>query len=84
MKTEIGRDCPQPKPKRGYSIWIENGVWYSAPRVSAKKFGSHAYDNGGYEKGIRDCPCGCHMGGYTSGGPVDPFGPCPFNPKILN
>lgn len=69
------------KPKRGWAAWIESGTWFTARKVDPKKFGKHAYDNGGYEQGIRECPCGCFMGSYSSSGPVDPWGPCPKNPK---
>lgn len=69
-----------PKAKEGYSLWIENGMWCSAPIVDPSKFGEHAYGNGGYEMGIRDCPCGCFMLSSSSGGPVDPYGKCPKNP----
>jgi hypothetical protein len=70
-----------PEPKPGWSIWIESGVYFTAPTVDKNKFSGHAYDNGGYEQGIRDCPCGCFMLSSSSGGPVDPFGPCPRNPR---
>lgn len=84
MKTLVCKSSenPDPKPKRGYSIWIEWGTYYTAKRVSKKKFGGHAYDDGGYERGHRDCTCGCCMGSSSSSGPVDPFGPCPDNPII--
>lgn len=83
-KTEIGPSDvhPNPKAKRGWALWIENGVWFTAPRIDRRKFGPHAYYNYGYEQGIRDCPCGCFMLSSSSGGPVDPFGPCPNNPKL--
>jgi hypothetical protein len=70
-----------PKAEPGFSIWIEHGKWFTAPTVDSEKFGGHAYDGGGYEAGIRECICGCHMGGSSSSGPVDPFGPCPLNPR---
>ena len=83
MKTKIGTsgEHPNPKPKRGWSRWIENGVWFTAPKVSAAKFGGHDYAGGGYSRGIRDCKCGCYMLSSSSGGDCDPFGPCPENPK---
>ncbi len=83
MKIELGPSDKiiNPKSKRGYSIWIENGVYYTAKTVNKKKFGPHAYDEGGYYLGIHNCPCGCYMGSSSSSGPVDPFGPCPMNPK---
>lgn len=84
MKTKkaIGayRNVDEITVAEGYSIWIENGIWYTAPTVDSKKFGGHAYDNGGYEKGIRDCSCGCSMLRTFPSGPVDPFGACPANP----
>ena len=79
MKVEI-KDYNE-KIGKGWSKWIENGIAYKAKTVNPKKFNGHAYDNGGFEQGIRDCSCGCYMGGFSSGGPVDPFGACPNNPK---
>lgn len=70
-----------PKPMRGFAVWIEWGKWYTAPKIDPRKFGGHAYADGGYGRGIRDCPCGCVMGSSSSSGPVDPFGACPANPK---
>lgn len=69
--------------KPGWSTWIENGTWYTATTVDRKKFGGHDYDGGGFERGVRECKCGAHMSGCSSSGPVDPFGPCPKNPKPL-
>lgn len=85
-KIEMGSSVENPKPKveKGWSIWLESGIYYKARTVDALKFGRHDYDNAGFEKGIRDCKCGCHMGGFDSGGPVDPFGPCPLNPLPKN
>jgi hypothetical protein len=78
-------DSLRPRVKRGWAVWAESGTWYTAPKVDKRKFGPHAYAlPGAYNKGVRDCPCGCFMAGYSSGGPVDPvdpFGPCPKNPK---
>lgn len=65
---------------KGHSIWIEDGFWYTAPTVDPTKFGGHAYDNGGYAQGVRDCLCGASMHDSSSSGPVDPFGACPNNP----
>jgi len=83
VKTVIGDSLffPNPQPKDGWSVWIENGVWFTAPTVDGQKFGGHLYDNGGFEMGITNCLCGCYMGREQSYGPVDPFGPCPQNPK---
>jgi hypothetical protein len=46
--------------------------------IDAVRYGAHAYTL----DGTSDCAhgCGCWMGPYRSGGPVDPFGPCPKNP----
>jgi len=82
-KVEIGPSdvYKSPKPKRGYAVWIENGVWFTAPKVSPRKFGQHAYAGKAFDFGIRDCPCGCYMLSASSAGPCDPFGACPKNPK---
>lgn len=77
---DSGKHDPEKEVKPGFAWWIESGVYYQAPKVDPEKFGSHAYDGGGYERGIRDCPCGCYMLSCSSGGPVDPFGACPENP----
>ena len=81
-KTKLGDSgtVKFPEPQPGYAVWIENGVWYTAPKIDPARFGGHAYDNGGFEMGIRDCPCGCYMLSASSAGPVDPFGACPENP----
>jgi hypothetical protein len=83
MKTALGPSPTSDPPSfnEGYSVWIESGVWYTAPTVDSSKFGGHDYDNGGYMKGVRDCDCGCFMVASSAGGPVDPFGPCPANLK---
>jgi hypothetical protein len=85
-KVEIGNSgkFKNPKVRRGWSLWIENGVWFKARTVDKRRFGGHDYDNGGFEQGIRKCKCGCFMGGWSSDGPVDPFGPCPLNPRKPN
>lgn len=82
-KVRIGDSLTVLKPTvpEGFSFWIESGVWYMAPTVDKDQFGGHAYSGDGYSQGERDCPCGCHMESCSSGGPVDPFGPCPKNPK---
>lgn len=66
-----------PKPEKGFSVWCEDGIWHTAPIVDPDHFGPHRYDitAGG------DCSCGCWMALSSSGGPVDPFGACPDNPK---
>lgn len=82
-KTVLGHATgpDRPKGKKGYAVWIESGVWYTAPEVERDKFGGHTYADGGYELGIRLCACGCVVAPSSSAGPVDPFGPCPENPK---
>jgi hypothetical protein len=81
----VGKELDKsPEDSSTHAVWCEWGIWYTAPIVDKNKFGGHAYDNGGYELGIRSCPCGCHMGSASSSGPVDPFGPCPENPRQLN
>ncbi len=81
-KRKLGNsgEIPSPEPEDGFSVWIESGVWYIAPTVP-DDFGGHDYDNGGFEKGVRDCKCGCFMTRSSSGGEVDPFGRCPENLK---
>jgi|CXWL01.1.fsa_nt_gi hypothetical protein len=79
-KFADGSERNLPKPKRGYDIWIEDGTWYTARKISTKNFGGHSYDNGGFKRGERFCTCGCFMGGWSSDGPVNPFGACPLNP----
>ena len=82
QRTKLGssdRLCP--KAKRGWSLWCEWGTWYTAKKVSKSQFGGHAYAGKAFLQGIRSCSCGCHMSGCMSSGPVDPFGPCPNNPK---
>ena len=85
-KRELGKsgEIPTPLPTRRRSIWIESGVYFTALKISSRKFGKHVYMfPGAYENGERDCPCGCWMGNTNSGGPCDPFGPCPKNPRQL-
>jgi hypothetical protein len=80
QKTKIGDSGsikdPDPHTEAGWTNWIENGVWYKAPTVDSEKFGRHDYGNG-----TGSCKCGCYAGGYSSSGPVDPWGACPLNPK---
>lgn len=82
LKKTVGKssEVRNPEPESGFEVWIENGVWYTAPKIDPAKFGGHAYAGGGYSRGVRECPCGCYMGSSSSSGPVDPFGACPFNP----
>ena len=80
MKEQITNPADIRNPEKGFSTWIENGQWFKAPTVDKKKFGKHDYfKKGEYERGVRKCKCGCFMGGFSSDGPVDPFGPCPEN-----
>lgn len=62
------------------ATWFEDGVEKTSPAVNTDKFGSHLYP---YDGGTSDCVygCGCWMGPCRSGGPVDPFGMCPKNPR---
>jgi hypothetical protein len=62
-----------------FSYWVEDGHYYKAMAVHASSNGPHDFDS----DGTSDCKkgCGCWMGPARSGGPVDPFGPCPRNPK---
>lgn len=76
LDGKIKTDGPDDAPI-GWSRWIENGQWYKAPTVDREHFGSHDYGKGGFG----ECKCGCHMSGYSSCGPVDPFGACPLNPR---
>ena len=66
--------------KMGHATWVENGEHKHAPKVKPARFGPHDYPN---EDGTSDCKfgCGCWMGPARSGGPTDPFGACPKNPK---
>jgi hypothetical protein len=82
MKIKIGDSGVHKNPKvgKGWSLWIENGIWYKARSVNKKKYGPHTYMIN--YNNPHECPCGCYMGGYSSSGPVDPFGPCPSNPKV--
>jgi len=61
------------------TIWFEDGK-VKISNVDPKKFGKHKYAE---HDGTSDCEygCGCWMGPCRSGGKVDPFGPCPNNPK---
>lgn len=65
---------------QGHAIWYENAGMMHAPLVDTETYGPHNYTGRG---GTIDCAhgCGCWMGAARSGGPVDPFGACPKNPK---
>jgi len=79
MKTTIGPSdkFKNPVAQPGWSIWIESGMWYTAPTVDPDKFGPHEYE----QTFTGMCSCGCNMWSSSSSGPVDPFGKCPNNPN---
>ena len=66
--------------KAGHDVWVANGKICHAPKLPPELFGPHDY---GYYDGTSDCGhgCGCWVGPWASGGQVNPFGPCPRNPK---
>ena len=68
--------------KAGHDVWVENGKVCHAPKVPPELFGPHDYA----DDGTSDCGhgCGCWAGPCNSGGPVNPLGPCPRNPKANN
>ncbi len=61
--------------------WVEDGNKRTAPAVDPEKFGDHDYGENPYS--TDDCRhgCGCWAGESRSGGPIDPWGPCPNNPR---
>lgn len=73
-----------PQVEEGFSLWIEEGQWFTAPTVDASKFGEHDFERTeeflGRKWRVEDCKCGCSMRSDRSWGPVDPFGACPLNP----
>ena len=72
-----------PKPEPGFAVWCEYTTgWRTAPIVDPDKFGPHTFD--GPLGVIGTCSCGAWMSSSYSGGPVDPFGACPNNPKHHN
>ena len=85
MKTKLGTssEIENPKPKAGWSVWIEHGVWFTAKKVNKKRFGPHSYFLGllAGKSGLGECSCGCFMADSSSGGDFDPWGACPNNPK---
>ena len=85
MKIELGSssDIKNPKPKVGWSVWIEHGVWFTAKKVNKKRFGPHSYflDFLAGKSNLCECSCGCFMADSSSGGDFDPWGACPKNPK---
>lgn len=66
--------------KEGHAVWVENGNVKHSPKVPEELFGPHGYEFPGR---TTNCSfgCGCWAGPWSSGGPVDPLGPCPRNPK---
>jgi hypothetical protein len=70
---------------KGHDVWYERSGMKNAPKVDPTKFGKHDF---GDQEFTQDCSygCGCWMGSSASGGPVNPFGPCPNNPHpvLLN
>jgi hypothetical protein len=76
-KVRIGGTESNPIVPEGFTIWSEHGIWYMAPIVDKEHYGEHDY----VSRNVSQCRCGCWMKPFTSGGPCDPFGPCPRNPK---
>ena len=68
---------------RGLAWWIEKGEVKSAPKIDGRNFSTHNYGGSKSQFQLGRCiyGCGCEMYQTTSYGPVDPFGPCPNNPK---
>jgi len=62
--------------------YIEDGK-RKASRVDPAKFGEHKYRGAPHYTSDCEYECGCWAGPHRSGGPVNPFGPCPKNPKVL-
>ena len=67
---------------RGHDVWNEHlgGVMIHAPMVDPETHGKHDYYWPGDGSECRH-GCGCWMGLDCGGGPVNPCGPCPKNPK---
>ena len=67
---------------QGHDVWYEYSGMKHAKTVDQTKFGPHKYAD---HDGTSDCQygCGCWMGPSRSGGPVNPFGACPKNPKSI-
>lgn len=65
---------------QGHDVWYERGGMKHAVSVDPNVFGHHDYWD---YQGTNDCrfSCGCWMGPTASGGPINPFGPCPNNKK---
>lgn len=64
----------------GHSVWVEDCKVCHCEKVLTELFGPHDY---GKDDHTQDCAygCGCWAGPSRSGGPVDPFGACPKNPR---
>lgn len=67
--------------KEGHAVWYEDGKVCHAPKIPEGIFGPHKYPRLG--SGSCEYGCGCWMGSSSSDGPVDPFGPCPKNLRII-
>ncbi len=80
LKMQKEKEEEEKLRKKGYDVWNEYNGRKVAKHVDSKKFGPHKYIDC---DGTSDCEykCGCWMGPSRSGGPVDPFGACPKNPK---
>lgn len=61
------------------SIWSDGPEPAGGRPLDRSMFGPHDYG----EKNSGRCrhECQCWMGNFTSGGPVNPMGPCPKNPR---
>lgn len=72
LGAKLARAC-------GVAMLIQDGKVSIVEAIDPSKFGPHVYP---YPGGTSDCAygCGCWMGPSRSGGPVDPFGPCPNHP----
>jgi len=81
-KTKIGDSATHknPKPKKGWSVWIEEGVYFTAPTIDPCLFYDHDYAGNEH---CGSCRCGCQMGSSSSSGPVDPFGACPIRDRMF-
>lgn len=76
-------DCAYHKlgicPECGTRWYIEDGDLKHS-YVDPDKFGLHDYPAKPHRTSNCTYGCGCWAGPVRSGGPVDPFGPCPRNP----
>ena len=64
-----------------HDVWVDNGNVCHAPKVPSELFGDHEFGDLDHTS---NCVhgCGCWMGLTRSGGPVNPFGQCPNNPRV--